>query len=286
MGALAFQKDRVISALWRARQVADFLGMPYRLFIRSGMEYMLQESGKQRLAMPNQLCGPKQVERAINEWSDPAVRERAVGDYFRNDPDPRFFVDNFRSDPVQTSVLDVVERYVRDLGEQGYIVSGLANVIGRFMSEEEARRRFDADKVDAAMERIALKGGIQPNPSTPLEPYVPACFGYANDPEALQCITCPVFDQCGAAIGNVRTVLKERTGTEDPRGEKVRESNRRRQQTFRAKKRAEAEAGAVDDTGANPQQQGRADKPTAELEWDAVEREEPKQASGMEDINS
>ena len=238
---MAFLSDRTISGMWRARQVADALGMPYDPFIRSGMEYMLQESGKKRLPRPNQLWSEAQVQRAIEVWDDAA--ERFSVPLLRDDWDDRFFVDNFRDeDPVRVAVADAVEQRVWDAAKARLQPAlYLRNFIRRNITEAEARVRFGDELVDQALDALDRTGGHKPRPPRvePLPAWRPACFGFAYDPVHAICTGCPAKAACEGVTVQAKAQLVTRTGTEDPRAAKLRESNRLRQQAYRRRKRAE-----------------------------------------------
>lgn len=239
--ALAFLPDRTISGMWRARQVADALGMPYGTFIKSGMEYMLQESGAKRLPRPNQLWGSEQLQRAMELWAD--HNERFAVKMLGVDADDRFFVENFRDeDPVRIAVADAVEQRVRDAGKSGMQRAlYLRNFLHRNITEAEARARFGDSLVDDAIEELARSGGHKPRPerTEPLPPWRPDCYGFAYVRDNAICIACPVYRECGELTGKAKANLVTRTGTDDPRAAKLRESNRLRQQAYRRRKRAE-----------------------------------------------
>ncbi|MCT7264581.1 hypothetical protein, partial [Salmonella enterica] len=57
-----------MTSLWKARQVADLLGMPYAIFIRASMKAAVEQRGYNRVPRPNQLCRPWQIEAAAKAW--------------------------------------------------------------------------------------------------------------------------------------------------------------------------------------------------------------------------
>lgn len=64
---------RMLKAIWRARQLADYLGIPYDFFIQQACLYLYGQS-KARLAVPSQLTRPDVVRHVVDMWTDPALR--------------------------------------------------------------------------------------------------------------------------------------------------------------------------------------------------------------------
>lgn len=88
---------RYLSSCWRARQVADAMGIPYKNFIRLTMDARLRNWKRNSLPQPSQLYTDYVVEKALSRWEEiqksrlflaehPAYRnENYVGAAHQND---------------------------------------------------------------------------------------------------------------------------------------------------------------------------------------------------------
>lgn len=233
---LAMQEDRMVSALWRARQVADALGVPYRLFIDSGMEYMIQESGDQRIPLPNQLFNSKQIRRVLKIWDDRWERDFAFREVLTDGLEPRFLAENYIGDPVQETALDAYAQFIADTEYPEHFLSVL---LGKYLSEEQARERFESDLVDEAVRRKERRGDVEPKGDRVIRPYFPSCYGFAFDERSSVCTDCPVQRMCRNTVTEAKVKVAARCGSADPRLEKRREGDRLRQQEYRRRKKLE-----------------------------------------------
>lgn len=64
-----------LSGLWRGRQVADAIGMPYGLFISRAMRQTLRYWRNRYMPQPQQLYAARVVEAVIDDWTE---RQNAV----------------------------------------------------------------------------------------------------------------------------------------------------------------------------------------------------------------
>lgn len=220
---------RTMSALARARQCADSLGLPYRMYIRSAMKDLMHVRGHHHMPRPNQLAGEEAVKLALDK-RDSLLDALARRDYFTDGSNPRYRADHYRGDPDQLAALDVLERSVRsqDHGQKllcQYLQSG-------HISEHEARARFGDAKVDRALAsagaaRFAVNGGVD------MPPYRPSCLGYALDVSTSKCAACPARDECERVTALVDQKQVEVTGYVNPRLDRERAGNRKRKRKER-----------------------------------------------------
>jgi len=85
----------VISAIWRGRQHADALGMPYEVFIEFAMEGRLRYWNQRHLPRPQHLYSAHVCEMVMEKWA------KTLGNRFFYGRHPIFLTSNFEEMPVQ-----------------------------------------------------------------------------------------------------------------------------------------------------------------------------------------
>lgn len=75
---------------WRGRQVADYLCMPYEVYIDLAMTYRLNFWNRSNMPMPTHLYLDWIVEKVVERWEELQTRKLYVSD------DPAFLIQNFR----------------------------------------------------------------------------------------------------------------------------------------------------------------------------------------------
>ncbi|AIF47316.1 hypothetical protein HY57_08540 [Dyella japonica A8] len=220
-----------MTSLWKARQAADLLGMPYSMFIRASMKAAVDQRAYNRVPRPNQLCTSWQVEAAEKVWSD----EQLIISIFADDWDPRFFAPQGRKDPARQAAIELLVARI-NARPPGNRAGALANYIHRrlALTEAEARDRFGDELVDEAMSARAA-----PTIELPREvglPHRPACFGFR--PEVPACTVCSVRDACEVLHARIDRTFFERVGNVDPQLVRTRQGNAERKRRQRAKQRA------------------------------------------------
>ncbi len=68
--ALVKRRKMLISGLWRGRQVADAVGMPYDLFLERALYWRLRYWNKSHLPRPSHLYSDLVTDRATIDWED------------------------------------------------------------------------------------------------------------------------------------------------------------------------------------------------------------------------
>lgn len=235
---LSMWPDRGITSLWRARQHADLLGMPYEWYVIAAMR-SARDRGTTELPAPNQLYGAKvfaDVERHLQEW-----QKANRFDVMPRDCDPHFLEENFQGCPVQLAALDAIEKDIRSRpGSQR--PERIADYMHsrRVISEFEARRRLGDDLVDEAN---GTSPAARVRPKQQLDqsaPPRPGCFGLPHLSVDTMCASCPVADACAERAAAIDALLIDRHGTTEVRAARVREGNRKRKQRQRARQRSGA----------------------------------------------
>lgn len=222
---------REISQIWRARQEADRIGVPYRIFIRESMESMLTAEGHKKIPRPNQLYSVSPLKYVVSKWKD----LYGIEQLFRDEWDPKFFAEKYQGDPVQQAALQMLIERVQssrhpEIGLRHFLVTAGA------ISEQEARRRLGDHLVDQAL--VGNEVLVSDSPLIAPRQHVPACFGLSLDQSHTACSVCPVALSCIKVTGMIDEKLTERFGHVDVRDANRRAENRRRQQKCRARKRS------------------------------------------------
>ena len=234
----------IMNALYRGRQFADSLGLPYRAFILTLCTELMTTGLYQRVPMPNHLYPADEDSKVLRHAVRMRDRVLDARSTFENDWDQRLQAINYRGDPAQDRALQFM---VDDPGLDGR--SRLGHWMERgWISPENAQRLFPPAVYERAIERV---GSICPlPPPTPgLEPYRPHCFGLqqAGTPA---CASCPWAAKCAGMVQWVERQQIAATGFADPRTERNRELARNRQREKRKRDKEAAAAAAMELSGA------------------------------------
>lgn len=222
--------EREITCLWKARQAADKLGMPYSTYISAVMADANGHAGRKRVPRPNQMYGEKQIGVARKEWA----KWESTRSLFEEDWDPRFFREDPQIDLPRRRALTMAIRRIR--GPNSDV--SLANLLNLgALTEPMARRIFHKRPglVDDALRRVTSPATARP--TSGLEKYIPACFGMREDITQSQCIQCPEVLRCSGARQVSDTLLIQKTGTTTPLDERRRTLARERKRNERRRKR-------------------------------------------------
>lgn len=222
------------TSLWRARQRADAMGVPYERFV---IELMLEAdaNGTRQLPRPNQLCSDSKLPMLIERLEE--KRAEGAFDPFAKDFDPRLYAVNFVGDQQQLAALAWIEEQIAKAGKARKPV-----LLNRFMcveqviSEEEAARRLGQDLVDEAK---AQRGGYTSRTPVVLDapgPSNPACFGMRTEGHAA-CGQCPVAERCAEFRAEVEAGVLDRFGAIDVAKERERVAARHRKRRQRERER-------------------------------------------------
>lgn len=227
---LLLNDDRQINGLWRARQCADQIGMPYGLFLRVAIDWGARQRNRKEFPAPNQLYGSQQIQEACETWE----KEKASTPIFTVDWDDRLFVGDTSFDPARRNALQLAIERLKKAAHPQFM---LANLIGRdgAMSETIARRIFRErpEIVDEALTRAVEPTKVRGNC---VRPYVPGCFGLVND-ESPVCPSCTLREMCTKLYRKTSEHLVSTMGSEDPRTARKRKLARNRKRRQRQRER-------------------------------------------------
>ncbi len=226
--------SRDFTSMWRARQRADAMGMPYDQFVIAFFDHA-DTHGTDHLPAPNQLCDDNKVRMVINKQDELIKVERI--DPFEHGFDPRFYAVNYVGDSQQRAALDMIEAEINALGP-ALKAGRLARYMNLYevISEDEAERRFGPELVALAKNmKVGWTAAIPIRLDSP-QPTPPACFGLYCDAYPT-CMQCPAKSACVERAGLVDAEVLARYGVLDVPAQRIREGNRKRKQRERDRKR-------------------------------------------------
>ena len=127
------------TSLWRARQRADAMGVPYERFV---IELMREAdaNGTRQLPRPNQLCSDSKLPMLIERLEE--KRAEGAFDPFAKDFDPRLYAVNFVGDRQQLDALAWIEEQIAKAGKARKPV-----LLSRFMCVEQVISEAEAAPV-------------------------------------------------------------------------------------------------------------------------------------------
>jgi hypothetical protein len=223
---------REYTSIWRARQSADLLGVPYDFLIRETIDALMASGHCHTMPRPNQIAGALKREaicnRVMQRWRDWA----AVNFDKMISRLPQYMNHAYCGLHAQDAHRDwVVER----LGDGHPLNVGRACYIFQTLPEDRAVARFGEERIAQARDEVRAEA---PAAMAKLElpRLVPSCLGLAFEKSNVICSACPVNRLCGALESRARKALLDKHGSEDPRKAKEREQARDRQRRHRAGK--------------------------------------------------
>lgn len=222
----------VMNSLWKARQKADELGMPYDVFLDAIMARKLGSKTELHLPRPNQLLSDKSFNARLRGLP---TREQVTERLLKSSWDKRFFTPRDHNDAVQEAALEQLRIDVLRADSPKDRLAKYLNVRG-LLSKELADDLFfqQPELVEEAWE---LASPRTPAPVQQDHP-TPACFGNRNT-KLPACQLCLVANECRKFKLQVAHALRAKTGTSDPRREHRRTVDRERQRRYRARKKRE-----------------------------------------------
>lgn len=227
---------REYTSIWRARQCADALGVPYDFLIRETIDALMASGRCRTMPRPNQIAGALTDEairdRVRQQWTDWA----AFNFSSMISRLPQYMDHAYRGLHAQDAHRDwVLER----LGDGHPRNVGRACYIFQTLPEDRAVARFGEERIAQARDEVK---GETPAATAELEPgqLAPSCFAvpFAFEKNNGICLACPFRRLCETMESFARATLRNARGSEDPRKAKEREQATIRQRQCRARKAA------------------------------------------------
>ena len=163
-GVSAAYRKTEWTAFWRARQFADELGVPYKIFLWPAFE-MLLESGWQRIPYINQLYGPKNRDRIVaavaKHWAEYRTTQLCHSAL------PQYREESFLNLPAQIAHREWVLGEVRQVYGGHPWPIGSACFAQRTVPEEQVIAEFGKERVDRGREYAVDE---EPVPHEPVDP--------------------------------------------------------------------------------------------------------------------
>lgn len=213
-----------ISSLWRARQKADELGIPYEKYLFPLIRHALEEEGHSRIPLPNQLYDIAQLTYVHDQWEE-WVRD---GVFTTREWDCRLKAVNFRGNLAQLHCHEVL------LGLIGQSIGRLEQFMLRdgLLPEAIARERLGDELVQRALARhgSVSASNVSGTPAT----YIRPCLGLIAE-RSPACAGCPFDTQCTRVAQAVDREMGRVYGSIDPRRDHKRMLARERKRRQRAK---------------------------------------------------
>jgi hypothetical protein len=198
----AYEATTEWPAFWRARQRADLLSLPYKVYLIAAFNYLL-DHGSKRMSYINQLYDERYrtylLVAASHHWRDFRTSRLVFS------PLAQYREEHFANLPAQI----VHRRWVADeLKTKSKRELGNACFLERILPVDEAISAFGSDYVEAA--RAEVKG----EPSVPVEPLpdgalMRSCqaLAAAYEPGSIECGSCEAYRACSAQVIDVRQRL-------------------------------------------------------------------------------
>ncbi|PTM39805.1 hypothetical protein [Bosea sp. 124] len=230
------KERRVLTGLWKARQFADELGVPYDFFCRTAFRFVL-DAGMKRLPQPNQLYSARWRDRLAEAIRLAWDEQRAANTIY-----PSLTQFRLEADRGASAQARHIRWCVDLLGLKHGAPYQIAKLVYqmRVLPEAEALGAFGEERVEMA-KAASLSCEPADMPSLTSYDFVPACacVPHAYDAGSAECIGCHFRDHCGAAQQGMLDHVTKRFGSTDPVRQRERDAGRERVARFRAKSKSE-----------------------------------------------
>ena len=215
---------REYTSIWRARQCADLLGVPYDFIIRETIDAPMASGHCHTMPRPNQIAGALTREairdRVRQKWTDWA----AVNSSSMISRLPQYMDHAYRGLHAQDAHRDwVLER----LGDGHPRNVGRACYIFQTLPEDRAVAHFGEERIAQARDEVT---GETPAAMTELEPgqLAPSCFAvpFAFEKNNVICLACPFRRSCEMMESFARLRCGMHAGRKTPKRQGARASAR------------------------------------------------------------
>jgi hypothetical protein len=239
-----YNDQRELTSVWRARQFADELGLPYDLFLAWAIEGFLR-NGYKRIPRPNQLFGSKVQAHVKNhvttQWADYCVNCRPMFSLL-----PVYRVEAYFGLPAQDDHYDWIVALIqaRSAVSARFLLARVC-FSEQILPIDRAVFEFGAPLVERA--RMEAEAASAPSTSANAVDTLLGCFAapYSLNPARPPCAACEFQEACSEGANLVRKIVVSRTGVGDPVDDHRRERQRERTARCRASASARLLAGGL-----------------------------------------
>ncbi|MBX5130844.1 hypothetical protein HJB53_30600 [Rhizobium lentis] len=143
MKGLAADEDKhkmTFSGMWRGRQVADAIGMPYKDYIHTVMGLRLRFWSHNHLPQASHLYKQEDVEKTVAKWEEMQAARLYLSD------DPGYMIENYRGIAHQDDYHEWLFKQASLRGNPWYVLATFINQ-GR-LPLDKVEARFDPDMVE------------------------------------------------------------------------------------------------------------------------------------------
>jgi hypothetical protein len=198
-----------LTSIWRARQAADALGLPYEFFIAKAMDAATGR-GARHLPRPNQLYHEWNCQRALAAWGE------LIDARFRPSELPQYRNEAFCGHHAQIAHRKWVVDRIKARSMPSYLI-GRSCFILKVLPVEIALSEFGADRVKQAHTEVADDMPVD-HMDLRNDDFWPACMGvpHAHASEVEPCVSCRQQSACYKIGKRLVAKLRETHGSEDP----------------------------------------------------------------------
>lgn len=140
LGELSKKHMMQFSGMWRGRQIADAIGMPYKEYIHTVMGLRLRFWSRGHLPRAEQLYGAEDVEKTVAKWEEMQAARLYLSD------DPAYMIQNYDGIGHQDDYHEWLFKQASLRGNPWYVLAQFINEYRLPLDKVEAR--FEPDLVE------------------------------------------------------------------------------------------------------------------------------------------
>lgn len=226
---------QIFTSLWKARQHADQLGMPYEHFISFTINHLM-DRGYRQLPAVSQLYSEHALATAEEKWNEykasiPLLPAR----------DPRYLSEHYKGTPAQNSYITLQVSVAKSKPSiLDLLLAGLC-FDRKTLPIDIAVAEFGVETVNKAKAYAGLsEPGNNYSSDIDITDLRPSCHSVpaAYSAKSAECALCEEREQCQEAVHNVEMTLIKIAGNSDPVRERKKKQAADRQRRRREKLRA------------------------------------------------
>jgi hypothetical protein len=230
-GNLFLTAQRTLISLWRARQTADCIGVPYELYVSRAIESLLRGRMK-RPPRPNQIFDNRTAKKVLDDWWEYCGAKVFYSSL------PAYRNENFRGEAAQIAHHDWIVVQIKRRHSPPYLIAKFCYE-EQLLPMERALHEFGEERLAKA--RSAYSGSVPSAVAVPkLSELRPGCFSvpHAYQTGDAACGACLHREPCELSSSGAVAAIVAKFGSDDPVCSRQKMKARDRQRRLRAKRRA------------------------------------------------